>query len=90
VTVGRFFLLLTLGVAVTGSGIAVAYAKYQSRTLFAQLQDLREERDSLNIEWGQLQLEQSTWATPGRVETMARKRLGMRIPVPRDVVVLVP
>jgi cell division protein FtsL len=35
---------------------------------------------ALDVEWGQLQLEQSTWATHTRVEQIARDKLGMRPP----------
>jgi len=41
------------------------------------LQSLGDERDNMDIEWGQLQLEQSTLTTQGKVESAARKRLGM-------------
>ncbi|WJW76851.1 cell division protein FtsL [Thiohalobacter sp. IOR34] len=75
---------------VIGSAIGVVYAKHRSRTLFVELQGLQAERDALNIEWGQLQLEQSTWATHGRIEDLARSRLGMVIPAPEQVVIVRP
>ncbi|MGB5261210.1 MAG: cell division protein FtsL [Gammaproteobacteria bacterium] len=59
------------------SALAVVYAKHQGRKLFVELQALREARDSMDIEWGQLQLEQSTLTTQGQVERAARERLGM-------------
>lgn len=77
-------LLLVLGVVV--SGVGVVYSRHQSRTLFVQLQALLTERDALNIEWGQLQLEQSTLATHGRIERLAIERLGMRIPSHEEVI----
>jgi len=75
---------------VVGSALGVVYAKHRSRTLFVELQSLQEARDRLNTEWGQLQLEQSTWATHGRIETLARERLGMKIPEPDSVVIIRP
>ena len=45
------------------SAIALIYTKHESRKLFVELETLTHERDELNIEWGQLQIEQSTWAT---------------------------
>jgi len=42
------------------------------------------------VEWGQLQLEQSTWAAHGRVEKLARERLGLSAPVQGQMVVLEP
>jgi cell division protein FtsL len=62
------------------------YVKHESRKLFVDLQQLQTVRDDLNVEWGQLQLEQSTWATPGRIENVAVSRLGMVIPEPQAVV----
>ena len=75
--------LVGLGVlvaAVMATALADVYAKHHSRTLFVELSRLNEERDALNIEWGRLQLEQSTWATHGRIEQVARERLGMMLP----------
>lgn len=78
-----------LVVAVFGSAIAVIDTKHESRKLFVELQKLQALRDELNIEWGRLQLEQSTWAAHGRVETVARKQLHMFIP-PADTIAVVP
>ena len=83
-----FFPLLLL--ATIATAIAAAYAKHQSRKLFIDLQALEAERDEMNVEWGQLQLEQSTHTTHGKVENAARERLGMRIPDPKQVVILRP
>jgi len=69
--------LLMLVFAVIASSISVVYAKHQGRKLFIELQSLGNERDNMDIEWGQLQLEQSTLTTQGKVESAARERLGM-------------
>ncbi|MDX1529789.1 MAG: cell division protein FtsL, partial [Gammaproteobacteria bacterium] len=53
-----------------------------------ELQSLERERDALEVEWGKLQLEQSTWATHERIESLARKRLELRVP-PLNETVLV-
>ncbi len=82
--------MLLLGVAVMVSALAVVYAKYQSRTLFVELQGLNKGRDAMDVEWGQLQLEQSTWTDNGRIEEIARDRLGMLLPEPKQVVVVRP
>lgn len=83
-------LLPLLILAVIGSALGVVYAKHQSRKLFVALQGLEAERDEMNIEWGQLQLEQSTWATHGRVEELAREQLKMTTPAPDSVVIVWP
>ncbi len=77
-----------LVLAVLISAIGVIYVKHESRRLFVQLQALEKERDQMNVEWGQLQLEQGTWATHSRVERVARKRLGMEIPTLGSVTII--
>ena len=77
-----------LWVAALGSSLAVVYGKHQARTRFIDLQRLTVERDELDIEWGQLQLEQSTWATHKRLEAVASKELGMRLPDAASTVVV--
>jgi cell division protein FtsL len=62
---------------VLSSALGVVFAKHQSRKLFVQLNELQQQRDAMNVQWGQLQLELSTWATNGRIEQVARKRLRM-------------
>lgn len=81
-------LLLVLAVLV--SAISVIYVKHVGRAQFVELQKLENKRDRLNEEWGRLLLEQSTWATPGRVEFEARKRLKMIVPTPEMTVVIKP
>jgi cell division protein FtsL len=73
-------LVAGLWLAVLASALGVIYAKHEARIRFYELQKLTRERDDLDIEWGQLQLEQSTWATHGRVEQVARDDLHMTIP----------
>lgn len=67
------------------SCIGVVWSKHQARSLFVELQNLESSRDQLDIEWGQLKLEQSAWSTHGRVEQMARSDLQMVIPRPTEV-----
>ena len=86
----RALLLPVLLLATVVTAMGSAYAKHESRKLFIELQRLEAERDAMNVEWGQLQLEQSTHTTHGKVESAARKRLGMNIPGPEQVVILRP
>jgi len=46
---------------------------------------LQNQRDALNVEFGRLELEQATWAAPGRVEQIARSQLDMVNPAPAQV-----
>ena len=82
--------LSLLALAVLGSALGAVYTKHQSRKLFVQLQALQEEQTRMDVEWGQLQLEQSTWDTHGRIERLARSKLQMRIPEADDVVIIRP
>lgn len=82
--------LVAVGLAVMLSALGIVYAEHQQRRLFVELQSLEQTRDALNVEWGRLQLEQSTWATHGRVEALARERLDMVIPSPESVVIVRP
>lgn len=79
-------LALLLGVVVCAVG--VVYAKHRTRTLFVQLQGLQVQRDALNLQQVQLQLEQSTWAAHARVQRMASERLEMRLPRADEMVIV--
>src|SRR5262245_11506506 len=74
------WLVPILWLLLLASAIGVVLTKHQARSLFIQLQGLTSERDSLDIEWGQLKLEQSAWATHGRVEQTAHAQLNMIVP----------
>jgi len=87
---GRSVLFLLLVAMVMASSLGVVYTKYQARKLFVELQALQKIRDEMNVEWGQLQLEQSTWGTHARVEGIARNKLGMMLPPIDEVVIVKP
>ncbi len=76
---GKFWssLLLTL---VLGSALTVIYVKHQSRVLFAELRNIQKQQDQQVIEWGRLQLQNTTLATHSNVESRARRDLKMRLP----------
>ncbi|HET7611047.1 MAG TPA: cell division protein FtsL [Rhodanobacteraceae bacterium] len=71
--------------AVIASGIAVVWARHQDRAAFVELSKLQNQRDALNVEFGRLELEQATWASPSRIESIARGQLGMISPPPASV-----
>jgi len=87
---GRQPLILTIVFAVVCvmSAIALIYTKHESRKLFVELEALTTERDELNIEWGQLQIEQSTWATHARIERVATEELSLARPKPTEIYVI--
>jgi cell division protein FtsL len=78
-------LLMIFAVVCVISAIALVYAKHESRKLFVELEQLTTERDELNIEWGQLQIEQSTWATHARIERVALEELALVRPKSTEI-----
>lgn len=81
-------LIAVFSVVCLVSALALVYTKHESRKLFVELEELTRERDQLNIEWGQLQIEQSTFATHGRIEQVASDELALVKPAPDDVFVI--
>lgn len=84
----RTLLIFLLAGTVFVSALKVVVAQHQARKLFIEIQVLEKQRDRLNEEWGRLQLEQSTWATDDRIESIARSRLGMVAPNADSLVLL--
>lgn len=62
--------------------------QHKARKLFVELQKEQASAKQLEVEWGQLQLEQGTWATHSRIERMAMRELQMRAPVAERTVVI--
>ena len=83
-------LIAGLFVVVLASAIGTVYAHHVRRTLFVELTELEGTRDALEIEWGQLRLEQSTWAAHERIEGIAVGQLGLRSPEAEDIVLVLP
>lgn len=82
--------MAVLWIALLAAAIAVVWSKHEARSAFIELQALHAERDALDIEWGQLKLEQSAWAMHGRVEQTARVSLQMVVPRPDEVRIVKP
>jgi cell division protein FtsL len=79
---------LLLLAALLGCALALVTSQHQARKLYVELQKEEDAAKALEVEWGQLQLEASTWATHARVEKLAVKSLGMRVPPPSRVQVV--
>jgi len=84
------FVLLGLWLAVLASAAGAIYSKHRARELFVEVERLNNRRDNLEIEWGQLQLEQSAWSTHAFVESVASKKLHMAMPPPREIEIVSP
>ena len=81
------FLYLLLG-AVLVSGLLVVKTTHENRFAFNELQLLRDEANQLDVEWGQLLLEQSTFGLDGRIEQKAVEQLQMQVPEIDDIVMV--
>ena len=66
--------------AVVICALSVVTSQHKARKLYVELQKQKEQAQQMDVEWGQLQLEQSTWATPARVEKIAAQQLQMQLP----------
>ena len=74
----RVNLLLLL--AAIACALGVVSSQHKARKLFVELQKEKDGAQQMEVEWGQLQLEQGTWATPARVEKIAGAKLLMQLP----------
>ena len=83
-----YILLLTLlfTASVVVSAQLVIYSSFEKRALVHELHQLHKQRDAMQIEWGQLLLEQSAWGAYSRVEVLVTKQLQMQVPSATDVV----
>jgi len=84
----QFSFLLTLLLTVLVTALAIVYTTNEHRMSFSQLQRLEQHANQLQLQWGQLLLEQASLATPARVEQLAVKELKMRLPVDKETFVL--
>ena len=75
-------------VLVIGCALSVITSQHQARKLFIELEAEQAATKKLEEERTQLQLEQSTWATHKRIESVAAKTLGMKLPDPATTVIV--
>jgi cell division protein FtsL len=77
-----------LFITLIACALALVTAQHKSRKLYVELQNEHERAKRLEVEWGQLQLEQQTWAMHGRVEKIAAEKLNMHVPPPNRIQVV--
>ena len=70
--------------------LSVVTSQHKARKLFQALESEQERARQLEVEFGQLQIEMSTWATSPRIEKIARENLHMRTPEPAKIVNVAP
>jgi len=71
------FLLLCI---LTACALGLVTSQHRARQFFAELEQELERSRQLGVEYGQLQLEASTWGMHARVERIASRQLRMRAP----------
>jgi len=67
------------------SALSVVTSQHKARKYFVELQSEKEKAQQMEVEWGQLQLEQSTLALPARVERIASRQLQMQMPQGKQI-----
>jgi cell division protein FtsL len=70
--------------------LALVTSQHRARRLFSQLTKEQDTTKQIEVEWGQLQLEQSTWAMHARIEKVASGHLRMRAPQPAELRLIAP
>jgi cell division protein FtsL len=83
-------LVAILSVVLLLTALAVIYSKYYSRLVFIEIQKQERELDQREVEWGQTQLELTTFAEQNRVEQVAREKLKLVIPLHEKIVYIKP
>ncbi len=71
---------ILLLIAVIACALGVVTSQHKARKLFVELQKEKDRAQQMDVEWGQLQLEQGTLVMPARVEKLAGSQLQMRTP----------
>lgn len=73
---------LVLLVILVACALSLVTSRHRARQVFVEFSKAQTEARAYDIEYGQLQLEQSTWGMPARVEKIAREQLRMQLPTP--------
>jgi len=84
----RMVTIMVLLLFVLVSGVSVVYTTFKSRALLNQLQQLKTQRNELQVQWGQLLIEQSTFSLESRVERKATEELAMTVPKISEIVMV--
>ncbi len=71
---------LVLLLVLVACALSLVTSRHQARKLFVDLEREQARARGYETEYGQLQLEQSTWAMPARVDRIARGELRMQLP----------
>jgi cell division protein FtsL len=87
--IARFQLVLAALIFALGlTALSIVYVTNETRSLNASLQQSWIDHDRLQIQWGQLLLEKSTWLMQARVQAVAEHSLNMKVPDNKSVVII--
>ena len=81
---------LILFLVVLASALGTVTSQHKARKLYSELEQQLDLAKQYDIEWGQLQLEQSTWAMHSRIEQIAVDHLHMQVPEPSRIQIVAP
>jgi cell division protein FtsL len=68
--------------------LSLVTSRHQARKSFVDLEREQSQARAYEVEFGQLQIEQSTWAMPARIEKIGREQLHMQLPATSRIEVL--
>ncbi len=71
---------LILFFALMISALGLVNSQHKARKLYIELEQLKQNENLSKQVYGQLQLEQSTWAMHSRIEQIATEQLQMQVP----------
>jgi cell division protein FtsL len=66
----------------------VIYSSFEARGHVNHLHQLEKARNLMQVEWGQLLLEESAWASHSRVESMVTQELAMGVPEAKNIILV--
>ena len=72
------------------TGLSVVLSSHHCRLLYGELASLEQEKNQLQVAWGQYLLQESSLASLHRIETLARNKLKMHVPSAHQIVVVEP
>lgn len=79
------FIVLSL---ILTTGLSVVNTTHKNRFVFNKLQEMKEQANQFEVEWGQLLIEQSTFGIEGRIEQKAIEQLKMQVPELSNIVMV--
>ena len=83
-------IILSLVIPIVISALMMITVADNNRIAIGNLASVMQTREDLHTTYGQLLLEENTWACAGRIETIAQQNFGMQQPDPKKVIMIQP